>query len=537
MQRVQRRSAMAVLRFATLCPATIALWVLTGDLMSRAIWWLLGVAGCALVVTEYRRLKRVLGVDYFLLPLAYASAAVFYFPETRYALRELGWLLFVELVLVIGRRHAVVRLGRRLRRALPWSLPRNAWWLLVPVHHALLLVAAWTSLTWMSPADCGESAPGVARVVTTCEVGDWNDWFRSLPNAPPRIDGSPRDAFCGRTCDTIHATFGWEDHADGLAPIVTFVKEPVRVTVGRGHAAESRSLSRWRVRGVTWATSPFAGECDPASGRCVVTSPVAGGVIVLDSDTGRVRRVLTVAGLSPSDVDWDPPHGAVMILGHGRAQDLPVVPGFREERVAIERGNADFVAATFGLGAEELRAIPLRGSTSRAANGERFYNTATDSGEVFLGPHLRIASLHDATIRTLSPGLPRLLWSGGVTCGAAFAVNPSLGVRALYVGYPFMGIGELVERDGEWEYVRTISTPDGGRSVAYDPVRDVLIQANYESGEILVIGRATGRILARIPVGDRVRHVHVRGDTLITASHAGIVQIDLNVVLAASHGV
>ncbi len=533
MQRMRRRAQ----RIASACALTFAVVLAAANVsrihIPREVWLALFAIACVFVVIGYVRFKRARGIDYLALPLVYVVGAVFYLPETRHGLRVLGWVLLVELVVAFAFREHAARFARYLSQALPGRPRRNRWWLVVPIHHLALLIATWIVFTWMSPLDCAEPRPGVSRVLTSCEVADWNAWYRSLPGAPQQIDGSPRDAFCGRTCDTIHVTFGWEDHATGLAPIVTLAKEPARVTVGREGTTEARVLSRWRVRNVTWATSPFAGECDPVAGACIVTSPIAGGVIVFDADSGRVRRVLTVAGLSPSDVDVRPEHSAVMILGHGRAANVPVIPGFDGvESVKIDRGESNFVAAALDLGALTLSARPLVGETSRAARGERFYAVATDTGDVFVGPHLRVASLRDATIRALSPGLGRLLWSGGVTGGAAFALNPALGLRALYVSYPFMGVGELIEGDEGWRYVRTIATPDGGRSVVYDPTRDLLFQANYETAEILAIARTTGKILDRFVVGDRIRHLHLRGGTLVAASEGGIVRIDLDAALA-----
>ncbi len=524
--------AAAILRFAALLGGLLLVSNVSRIHIPRELWLALFVLACVWVVIGYVRLKRALGVDYLLLPVAYGAGALFYVAETRHGLSLFGWVLLVEAAVLIRFRGAVVRFARYLSHALPGRARPRRWWLLVPLHHALLLAATWVALTWMSPLDCGEPRRGVSRVLTSCEVGDWEHWYRTLPDAPQQIDASPRDAFCGRTCDTIHVTFGWEDHATGLAPIVTLVKESVRAVIEGGGRVESRVLSRWRIRGVTWATSPFAGECDPVAGRCVVTSPIAGGVIVTDADSGRVRRVLDLGDLSPSDVDLAPTRSVSMILGRGRARGVPAVPGLAlEERVAIDWQDSSFVAATLDLASGTLTAEPLRGNTSRAVNGERFYNVATDSADVFVGPHLRIASLRDATIRAHSPGWGRLLWSGGVTAGAVFAVNPALGVRAVYVGYPFMGIGELIEGSDGWKYARTIATPDGGRSLAYDPARDLLFQANYEMAKVFAIERATGRIVDGFDVADRVRHLHLRDDTLVVASQGGIVRIDLGEAL------
>jgi hypothetical protein len=457
---------------------------------------------------------------------AYAVLALSLIPIRPFAAAlwlQYKWPVIIICALLTGTHLRLKRAGGPglfQRKYLLWAI------VLFPVIVSFTIVRQYA----FEADNCGRLAMDrrITPLFSLCRDGWRERIVRAEPHgAPPapEIAQDPRTIFPSADGRSVYCALGYQDLE---------YKQPLMKIRRRDN----------KIQKVYYLYSPFRGECAPGQGRCFVVSPMKRGLLEIDDEKNEISREVRLRNYVPLFLGLDTARKQVLMtpMYNRRLVDTSedvvnetvarrtLTPPHRAVRAA-ERESGGLIGLPHARvwvydwgegrawGLEQTGDFPMsHGLTHYSEELETLYAVnGIISWNVFAGrrPHLQM--------KGASIGLFNFLMGLGVGNGIAADAEGA----QFFTGMPMHGAVYVFDAR-ENRYKRRINLEIGVRDLAFDPERRALFAAGYLTGHVFVISADTYKVVDKIFVGRKVRHIHwdARARRLLVTSANGCLEVD-----------
>lgn len=267
-----------------------------------------------------------------------------------------------------------------------------------------------------------------------------------------------------------------------------------------GHAVDIYTAGADHSHRVTVGSEPVSVAVNRSTGRAYVANAGDGTVTVLDSESDAVVATVPV-GPHPYSIAADPATGNVFVT-HTFGNQISAIAGATNTVTQIDTGSADLIAINsrtrtvylLGYGGEVTVLDEASRRFTRRDVGKHAWALTLDetSGTVY------VTRIEDADLAALSSSSsePVTLPAGAIPCAIAIDAKTS----SLYVAN--YGDNTLTRTDSiSGRVIARVAVGERPKAVAFDPILRLVYVANTGSNTVTAIDAETNAVVATLPAG------------------------------------